>query len=299
MNALLLIPACMLMGMVVARLMSPPTGMIASLNWWVINIALPALVLNLIPKLHYDPDLWFLVASQWLVFIGAALLMHTVGTRLNWSRGRIGALILVCGLGNTSFIGYPMLEALRGQDGLALGVVADQLGCFVMLSVGGVLVTTFYGHGSSEPKQMLKKILLFPAFIALAVGLLVGALGGWPTAIEQILLRIGQSLTPLALFSVGMRLRLQIDRHHWTPIAIGLSWKLAAAPVIMLGLSYAFAVSAPVMSIAVLQAAMAPMISAAILAEQNELEPDLANAILGVGILLSLASVPSWHHWLP
>jgi predicted permease len=37
---------------------------------------------------------------------------------------------------------------------------------------------------------------------------------------------------------------------------------------------------------------MPPMLSAAILAEQYELEPALAGSVLGIGILLSLATVP-------
>jgi malate permease and related proteins len=54
-----------------------------------------------------------------------------------------------------------------------------------------------------------------------------------------------------------------------------------------------------VMSIGVLQAAMAPMISAAILADQHRLEPQLANTVLGAGILLSLLTVPAWNALLP
>ena len=83
------------------------------------------------------------------------------------------------------------------------------------------------------------------------------------------------------------------------PVMIGLSWKLLLAPLAILGLGSAFAVSANVLSIAVLQAAMAPMISAAILADQNDLEPDLANAILGIGIVMSLFTVTAWHLLLP
>jgi predicted permease len=37
---------------------------------------------------------------------------------------------------------------------------------------------------------------------------------------------------------------------------------------------------------------MAPMISAAILADQYDLEPALANTVLGAGIVLSLLTVP-------
>ena len=55
---------------------------------------------------------------------------------------------------------------------------------------------------------------------------------------------------------------------------------------------------AQVHTIAVLQAAMAPMISAAILADQYGLEPDLANAVLGGGVVLSLLTVPLINQWL-
>jgi hypothetical protein len=50
-----------------------------------------------------------------------------------------------------------------------------------------------------------------------------------------------------------------------------------------------------VLTVSVLQAAVAPMISAAILADQHGLEPALANAVLGAGILLSLATMPLWN----
>src|SRR3546814_3232858 len=67
-----------------------------------------------------------------------------LGRRLQWSRSRIGALTLVAGLGNTSFVGYPLIEALRGQEGLAYAVIADQGGCFIALAVGGVIVASIY-----------------------------------------------------------------------------------------------------------------------------------------------------------
>jgi predicted permease len=47
-----------------------------------------------------------------------------------------------------------------------------------------------------------------------------------------------------------------------------------------------------VLTVGVLQAAMAPMVSAAILADEYELEPTLANTVLGAGIVLSLFTVP-------
>ncbi len=298
MTPILLLVVCLTLGVLVARFARPPMGLAQGLNWWVINIALPALVLELIPRLHFDPQLWFLVVTQWLVFIGAALFFHLLGGRLGWSRARIGCMILMTGLGNTSFVGFPLLEALRGREGLALGVVADQLGCFVALAVGGVLVSAIYSGKQPKAQEIVRRVALFPPFLALVAGVFVGLMGGWPIPAEEVLHRIGQTLVPLALFSVGLRLKLQFGGGQAVPLAMALGWKLAVIPMLMLGLGLATGVSGLVLTIGVLQAAMAPMISAAILCDQHHLEPPLANTILGSGILLSLVTVPLWSYML-
>jgi len=74
--------------------------------------------------------------------------------------------------------------------------------------------------------------------------------------------------------------------------SIALGWKLAVAPLVILLAGLAIGVADAILTIAVLESAMAPMISAAILAEQNDLEPQLANTVLGIGIVLSLVTVP-------
>lgn len=292
MAALLLLFVCIVLGALVARFARPPQGLVHSINWWVINVALPALVLELIPRLHVDAHLWFLVATMWITFFGAWVLLAALGAWLGWSRERIGALILVCGLGNTSFMGYPMIQALHGQSGLSLAVVSDQLGCFPLLASAGIVVASLYGGRRPQARVIARRMLTFPAFIALVVGIIVGALGGWPAFMDGVLAPIGHTLTPLALFSVGLQLKLRAPRGAALPATVGLGWKLALAPLLGWGLGMAAGVSGLMLSVGVLQAAMAPMISGAILADEYGLEPPLANAVLGAGILLSLLTVP-------
>ena len=57
-------------------------------------------------------------------------------------------------------------------------------------------------------------------------------------------------------------------------------------------LALLFGIAPGIASITVLQAAMAPMITAAILAQQHDLEPELSGVTLGLGILLSFLTVP-------
>jgi predicted permease len=292
MTALLLLFTCLLLGALARRLAPPPAGTVAALNWWVLRVALPALVLDLIPRVRPELQLWFPVAAMWVTFFGAWLLFGTLGPRLGWSRPRTGALVLVCGLGNTSFIGYPLVEALHGREGLALAVVADQLGAFPLLASAGILVASLYAGRTPEPGAIVRRILTFPAFVAMGVGAVAGALGGWPAWVEDVLVPIGRTLTPLALFSVGLQLRLRLGGGAGAVAALGLGWKLLLAPLACWALGVAAGIGGLTLTVGVLQAGMAPMISAAILADEHGLEPALANTVLGAGIVLSLLTVP-------
>jgi malate permease and related proteins len=292
MSALLLLVACLVLGALVARFAHPPATLPQSLNWWVMNVAISALVLHLIPTLRFDGEFWFLVASMWLVFLGAWGLFATFGRVLHWSRARIGALTLVCGLGNTAFIGFPMIEALHGREGVKLALVADQLGCFIALAVGGTIVAALYSGKSVSAAAVTRKVLLFPPFASLVVGIVAALFGGWPQPVDAIFERVGATLVPVALFSVGLQFRLQFQRGQAAAVLLALGWKLALAPLLVWLGGLAIGVSGAILTIAVLQSAMAPMIAAAILAEQHDLEPQLANTVLGVGIVLSLVTVP-------
>jgi predicted permease len=116
--------------------------------------------------------------------------------------------------------------------------------------------------------------------------------GGWPSALDSVFERIGATLSPLALFSVGMQFTLQLSRSQVGAVASALSWKLIAAPLFVWLAGRALGIHGPILAVAMLQAGMAPMISSAILADQYDLDPRVANAALGVGILISLLTVP-------
>lgn len=291
MSAFALLLLCLLIGVIAARSGRVPEGTPQSLNWWILHVALPALVLAQIPRLGFSAALLFPALAPWLVFGGAALLFPLLGRWQGWDRGTVGALILTCGLGNTAFMGLAMVEALRGPAALGPAVIADQLGSFLALSSGGVLVAALYGGSAPQPREILRRVLFFPPFIALIAGLVVRLLGGWPEPAEAVLRRLGETLVPLALFSVGLQFRIG-HGGGWGPLCAGLGWKLAGAPLVVGLIALATGAGGLPEQVAVLQSGMAPMITAGILAIQSGLAPRLANRIVSLGILLSLATVP-------
>jgi predicted permease len=298
-ESLVLLLGCLLLGLLVKRFANPPPDLAPRLNWWVINIALPALVLELIPKVQMDPHLWFMPIAMWLVFLGGWGVMALAGSWLGWSRPRIGAAALSAGLGNTALVGFPLIEMLRQKEGLVLAAFADQLGCSIALAVGGITVAAIYGGGTPQPKVIVKRVLLFPPFLALVAGVIVGLAGGWPPLAEGVVARIGATLTPVALFSIGLNFTLKLSRERLGTASLALGWKLALAPAVIFALATVVGAQGLVLAVTVLQAGMAPMASVPILCQQYGLETDVANAALGAGLAISLFSVPFINTLLP
>jgi predicted permease len=292
-DSLVLLAGCLALGWLVAQLGKPPAELSRSLNWWVLNIALPALVMELIPHVRLGIHLWYLPVAMWLVFLGGWGIAALLGKLLGWTRARVGAVALCAGLGNTALVGFPLIEALRGKEALALAAFADQLGCSIALAVGGITVSAIYSGGRPEPRLIIKRVLLFPAFIALIAAFIAAASGGWPPAIESLVGRIGATLTPVALFSIGLQFRLHLDRSRLGAAALALGWKLALAPVVIYLLGRSLGAGGLVLAVGVLQSAMAPMVSTSILAAQYKLDHEVANMALGAGLVISLLSVPA------
>src|SRR5262249_52678601 len=159
------------------------------------------------------------------------------------------------------------------QEALKLALIADQLGCFLAVAVGGVIVAALYSGRSSDPAAIARRVLTFPPLVSLAVGAIVGVAGGWPEPARAILQRLGATLIPMALFSIGLQLRLQFQAGQLGAVALALGYKLALAPLAIWLAGLAIGVADDIRTVAVLEAAMAPQITATILAEQNDLEP--------------------------
>jgi predicted permease len=230
-----------------------------------------------------------------VVFVGAWAFAALAGLALGWSRERVGALTLLTGLGNCTFIGYPLIEALRGREALALAVITDQFGLGPVVAIGGSLIAALYGRERAGPVAVLGRMLAFPPFIALLVALAVGRTGGWPEPLHAPLRVLGATMSPVALLWIGLRFQPDFSRALLGVAALGLGWKLLLAPLVMLGVGLGLGVPDPVLTVGVLQSAMAPMITGALLAERNGLEPALVHTVLGTGVPLGFVTVPLWN----
>jgi predicted permease len=292
----LMLVICLAAGVLLRRAGRVGDGAHQALNASIVHLALPAVTLRTLHAFEFDSDHLLPVLMPWLLFVVGALLFWALGRLLGLSRGQVGALTLVGGFGNTSFVGLPMIETLHGRDGLGLGLLIDQLGSYLALSTLGVAAAAWYAAGPRvDGREMLRRVVTFPPVIALVVALLLRPVP-FPQPLDMALARVGDTLAPLALLSVGMQLRLDAIREHAHALALGLGYKLVLAPALVVCLLWMFDATADMTSrVSVIEAAMPPMIGAGIVAAQANLAPRLVSMMVGLGIPLGLVTASAWH----
>ena len=297
MENILLLFLCLLVGVMLQKVPQFPKNAYQSLNQFVIFVSLPALALYYIPKIAISLALLYPLGIAWLGFGLSFLFFYSIGTYFKWSKKLIGCLILTGGLGNTSFVGFPIIEALYGAEGLKTAIIVDQPGLFVVVTTLGILVASSFSRGNLSGSEILMRIIKFPPFLAFLVALIANLLSyDFPDAFQSSFLRIGNTVTPVALVAVGLQLKIDIKSKHWSFLTLGLFFKLILMPAFFF-LLYRIILGGKSLEIdvSILESAMAPMITGAILASNYGLKPKLSSMMLGIGIPLSLITLGIWY----
>jgi predicted permease len=298
MGNIILLFACLAIGMALRRTGRVPENAHTALNAFIIHVSLPALTLLQIHRIALQPELLYSVAMPWMLFAIGAAFFWVVAKAMRLSPSTTGALILSGGLANTSFVGLPMIETFYGRNGMAIGILIDQLGTYLVLSTLGIAIASIYSAGANSAGDILKRVFTFPPLLALLLALALMNIE-YPEWLENVLRRLGDTLSPLALVSVGLQLRLDQLRGNRSPLVLGLSFKLLFAPLLLTILYVGvFRATSEVIRITLFEAAMGPQIGGAIVAIQHGLNPPLITLMVGVGIALSFVTLPMWWYAL-
>lgn len=297
MGNFILIFVFLVLGIVLQKVKYFPTNCYKSLNNLVVYFCLPALSLYYIPKIKLDSHIFFPIGVAWIGFVVSFFFFSFLGRKLGWSRKLTGCLIITAGFGNTSFLGFPIIEALYGQEALKTAILVDQPGSFVVLSTLGILTAILFSSGSSSGVQIVKKIILFPPFITFVVACLMNIFNfDFQDTIQFLLQKIGSAMTPLAMLSVGLQLHFDRKSQHWKFLGLGLLYRLMLAPALFY-LLYVVILNqhTQIIQVSIMQSAMAPMITASILASSYGLKPKLCSMMIGFGIPISFITLTFWY----
>ncbi|MCB9425486.1 MAG: AEC family transporter [Flavobacteriales bacterium] len=297
MENLLLLFVCLVIGLVLQHAKAFPPLSYKVLNSFVIYVSLPSLGLYFIPEIEISSALLYPVGVAWLGFVGSYIFFTALGRIFKWSKKLTGCLILTAGLGNTSFVGFPIVEAFFGVEGLNTAIIVDQPGTFVVFSTIGVFVASKFSGVEPSIKTISKKIFLFPPFIFFTVSIIMNLFDlHFHDMIKLVLQKLGATVTPISLISVGMQLQFNSRSKHWNFLALGLTYKLIITPLLFY-LLYVLLLDGAglVIQVSLIESAMPPMIAGTILAATYGLKPKLSSMMVGFGIPISLITMFLWY----
>ncbi|MDR7870912.1 MAG: AEC family transporter [Tissierellaceae bacterium] len=194
---------------------------------------------------------------------------------------------------NTGYVGFPILNSIYGPEGVIYGSIFNM---FFVLLVWTYGIMLYEGKLNTKAiKSEIKKILLNPSIIAVAIGILIFTYKiQLPHAILFSINSIGNMTGPLSMIIIGVILSKVKFRDHlndWS-IYYGIFTNLIAIPFIVYLIFYILFDSSIAILTVIIMTAMPASTMTSILAESYNKEKEYAAILVSLTTLLSLITVP-------
>ena len=200
-----LIGVCITVGLLLKAFKLIPENSHRGINTWIIYMAIPAFALKYIPAIKWSNDLLLPAIMPLIVWCGSWLVFKLYSLRFHLSPASRTALTLTAGLGNTSFVGFPLIQAYYGKDAISIAVISDQITFVLMATVGAMMAMNASSNKRLDIKSVLLKLIQFPPFVAFIVALILPRYVDL-SPVNPFFDMIAVTLVPLALFTVGLQL---------------------------------------------------------------------------------------------
>jgi predicted permease len=295
MTNFILIALCIAAGMIFRRLKTLPKDAHKGINAWILYIALPAVSFKYLPHITWSKELFLPALAPVVVWIGAWVFMKLYTYKKQMDKPTNGILKIMSGLGNTSFVGFPLIMAYFSEKEISIAIICDQVSFLLLSTVGLITVLRATGETEVSTKIILKKLFLFPPFLGCIAALSIPHIMDIST-LQPLFDKLAGTVGPLALFSVGLQLQFTGWRDELKHLSVVLFYKLLIAPVLVLLIAIVFRFKGSIPQISIFESAMPTLLTASVLADEYQMNPKLANLIIGISIALSFITTGLW--WL-
>ncbi|MCM2321586.1 MAG: AEC family transporter [Pseudomonas sp.] len=267
-------------------------GQIRGLGAFVINFALPALVLRALSERSLGE---VLDGPYLLAYALASLAVFAGGLAVaRWLRGQdlSASAILAMGMSvsNSGFIGYPIVAMLLGPTAalaMALGMLVENLLMIPLALVLAEIGQQSGVRGRALARETALRLLRNPMISAIALGLLLSLLElRLPPLLFRVVDMLASASAPLALFVIGGTLYGLRPRGMWADVGQTALGKLVLHPLALLLAFVLVPDIDPQLKVAGLLFASAPMMSIyPILGLRFGLEERCAAALVAATVL--------------
>ncbi|RZM75256.1 AEC family transporter [Leptolyngbya iicbica LK] len=271
-------------------------------------LGVPGSLIHFLRQTDLSGGVWMAPIMAWVTFaiaFGLAWGWLQVSGQ-PWPRATKGIFLLSSMVGNTGYIGYPIVLLLPqlGTAYFGWAVFYDLLGTVFGAYGVGAMIGAYYGQGVGQGRslspwrQSLNALVRAPTFPAFALGLLLRPVP-FPGWLDLGLQGFAWSMVMLSLVLMGMRLQQLRSWQNLRPALMSTLIRMAIAPVIIGVLLTLLGWQGAPRLVIILQSAMPAAFANLVLAETFDLDRDLAVTCLGVSSALLLVTLPLWLGLFP
>lgn len=172
-----------------------------------LDVSIPATIIVSMIR-PYSPELMkgtfrvlLIMAVYHLSMVGIAYLITKI---IRVDKKKAGAWIFGMVFSNNGFIGYPLMYAIYGKDGLFIMAMGNIIQNILIFSIGIKMITMNY---ETDEKINIKSILFTRQNAAIAVGMIlfIGQIH-IPNAVVSLLTYLSNLTAPLSMIVVGLSL---------------------------------------------------------------------------------------------
>lgn len=292
-----------LLGWILGRIL--PKTVPARLGQFLFWIGVPLGVVAFLRRAELSGAVWLAPAIAWVaIALGAGLawLWMKIKTRAQPSdplardRPVRGSFLLASMVGNTGYLGFPIVLSLVGEKYFAWALFYDLLGSLLGAYGLGVVLAAHLGNKSDRSHAWFWPLLNNPTLWSLVFGLGFRQVP-LPEPAERGLQVFAWTVIALALVLMGMRLSQIRAWENWQPAAASLAIKMLLVPFLIGSALPQLGAIGAERFVLVLQMAMPPAFATLVIAEAYDLDRELAVTSLFLGSTGLLLTLPMWI-WL-
>jgi len=258
-------------GILLRRLRVLSTQDATSIRKFVFHVSLPALTFI---SLYSNP-----IPLEALWIIPGVIAIQAAGyVTFRLVPVRYRETVLSGFLGNTGFMGYPVVQAILGQAALPLAVIYEQTHSFMVFST--------WIHKNLRS-------FITPPLVAMLLALILKRVA-LPLFFTDACKLVGNSTSPLAMLFVG--LNVELDFNWRSLISAGI--KLIAIPAAALALTLVLPVAGDIRSAFILQSAMPTMVASVVYGAEIGLDVQKLSRNVIVSTLLFPLTILFWARFL-
>jgi hypothetical protein len=255
-------------------------------NRYLFYLALPALIIVKIADTSFSGLGFDFIILNFLPIFAVMLLAYGAWRAGLADRQFARLLIITAGLGNTVYLGFPVVSMSLGPENLGYAAVAASLQNIFIFTFGFFFIGTV-GAGASPPVSFRRLVLKNAVLWSSIAGLFISFAGiKIPAVVYRTMMDIGHTTIPLSLFTIGLslygkKLGANLGKAVWIS---GL--KMIVMPAAYLGLALLFGFKGVISRVVFLQMAMPIAVLNYVIAREFEFDADLVSQAIVVSTLM-------------